>query len=124
MIKRAKKSSGTYGAMRFDIKTVSEANTREHWAVRNRRKKGQQSDFATLWRYYKPVINLPAVVTFTRYACQAMDSDNLAGAFKGIRDQLAKEIGIDDGSEQVEFRYRQQRINERQHFFTVEIEGK
>jgi hypothetical protein len=108
--------------MRFDIKTVSEANSREHWAKRNKRKTAQQSEFHVLWRSYRPKVELPAVVTFTRHSCKVLDDDNLRGAFKGIRDQLAKEIGVDDGSESVRFEYKQVRIKERQHFFTVEID--
>lgn len=107
--------------MRFDIKTVSEANQREHWAVKARRKRSQQRDFSILWKTQKQVIELPATFTFTRYACKLMDSDNLAGAFKHVRDQLAKEIGIDDGSDQIRFEYKQERIAKREHYFTVEI---
>lgn len=107
--------------MRFDIQTVSEANRREHWAAKNKRKKQQQGDFHILWRNYRPKVELPATVTFTRYSCNVLDSDNLAGAFKHVRDQLAKEIGIDDGSEKIRFEYRQERIGQRQHYFTVEI---
>lgn len=108
-------------ALRFDIKTVSEANQREHWAAKNKRKLGQQVYFHYKWREYRPKVELPAVITFTRYSCNVLDSDNLAGAFKGVRDQLAKEIGIDDGSDQLRFEYRQERIPKRQHYFTVEI---
>lgn len=107
--------------MRFDIKTVSEMNVREHWAVKRKRKVGQQAYFHYRWREFRPKVTLPATVTFTRYACKLMDSDNLAGAFKHVRDQLAKEIGIDDGSDQIRFEYKQERIGKREHYFTVEI---
>lgn len=107
--------------MRFDIKTISEANAREQWYVKHRRKVGQQSTFAMLWRSYRPSVKLPATITFTRFSCSVLDSDNLAGAFKHVRDQLAKEIGVDDGSDKIKFEYRQERIKKRQHYFTVEI---
>ncbi len=107
--------------MRFDIRTVSEANMRQHWAAKNRRKKSQQSDFSILWRQYKPKVTLPAVVTFTRHSHKTLDSDNCAGAFKHIRDQLAREIGIDDGSDQVQWRYEQERTPKRENYFTVEV---
>ncbi len=109
--------------MRFDIKTTSEANMREHWSAKYRRKTAQQSAFKILWRAYRPKVQLPAVVTFTRFSCSVLDSDNLAGAFKHVRDQLAKEIGIDDGSDQIRFEYKQERIGKREHYFTVEIGG-
>jgi hypothetical protein len=106
----------------FQIKTVSEANQREHWAVKSKRKKGQQHDFSVLWRNQKRKVRLPATIIFTRYSCKILDTDNLAGAFKHIQDQLAREIGIDDGSSQVKWRYEQQLIKTRDHYFTVEIQ--
>lgn len=107
--------------IRFDISTVSEANRREHWAAKNRRRKSQQEAFAVLWRRSKVRVELPAVVTFTRYGARALDSDNLAGAFKAIRDQFAKEIGVDDGDLRIEFRYRQEYARTRDNWFTMEI---
>ena len=121
MIHRAKKSSGNHDGLRFGIKTVSEANQREHWRVRHERKKLQQSHFSVLWKYYKPVINLPAEITFARHSCKELDSDNLAGAFKHVQDQLAKELGVDDGDGSVKWRYEQKRISNREHYFTVTI---
>lgn len=106
---------------RFDIKTVSEANQREHWGARSVRKKLQQKDFKYLWSLYRPKVTPPATITFTRYSCKLMDNDNLAGAFKHVRDQLAKEIGIDDGSDQIVWQYRQERTAKRENYFTVEI---
>ena len=107
--------------MNFPIKTISEANKREHWGAKLARKKSQQSDFTALWRNYKPEVTTPATITFTRYSCNTLDSDNLAGAFKHVRDALAREIGIDDGSPLIEWKYQQERIPKRQHYFTVEI---
>jgi hypothetical protein len=109
---------------RFDIKTVSEANQREHWAVKSKRKKEQQFHFRLIWRgiHFSPEVNLPAAITFTRYSCRKMDSDNLAGAFKHVRDQLAIEIGIDDGSDRITWEYRQERTKGRENYFTVTVE--
>lgn len=116
----------TESAWRFDIKTVSEANQREHWRTKHARKKQQQRDFALLWRQYWPVpgkFPVRPTITFTRYSCKELDADNLAGAFKHIQDQLAKEMGIDDGAAFVTWRYEQRRINKREHYFTVRMEG-
>ena len=106
--------------IRFDIKTVSEANQREHWTKRFRRKNKQQRDFTLLWRSHKCRIELPATITFTRYSCRMLDTDNLAGAFKHVQDALAKELGIDDGDARITWLYRQERIKKREHYFTVE----
>jgi hypothetical protein len=105
----------------FPIKTVSEANRRDHWTVKNNRKNAQQKEFMVTWRNAKAKVKLPATIIFTRYSCQILDDDNLQSALKGCRDQLAKEIGVDDGSDLLNFVYRQEKINKREHWFTVEI---
>lgn len=107
----------------FPIKTVSEANQREHWTKKNRRKLVQQKEFCVLWRNKTKGLNFkfPLMVTFTRYSCKFMDSDNLAGGFKGVRDQLARELKIDDGSELIKVKYKQERVKNREHYFEVEI---
>jgi len=107
--------------MRFDIRTVSEANTPEHWSKRRLRKVRQQSDFVYTWRQYKAVVTPPATITFTRYSLKTMDTDNLAGAFKHVRDALAREIGIDDGDTRVTWKYGQETIHKREHYFTIKI---
>lgn len=107
---------------RFDIKTVSEGNARESWRSRHGRRKKQRAAFAILWRNMKCTVEAPATITFTRYSCQLLDSDNLASAFKAIRDSLATEIGIDDGDERVTYKYAQERIAKREHYFTVTID--
>ena len=110
--------------MRFDIKTISEANQREHWATKSKRKKQQQSDFNLLWRLNwmeRPDFTFPCEVTFTRFSCKTLDQDNLAGAFKHVQDQLARELGIDDGDGSVKWKYEQERISKREHYFTVGV---
>lgn len=105
--------------MRFNIKTVSEANQAEHWRVKHKRKKKQQLEFMVAWRNANPIVDLPATITFTRYSCKVMDQDNLAGAFKHVQDQLARELKIDDGDGSVRWKYEQVRIPKREHYFTV-----
>lgn len=95
-------------------RVVSEANRRvEHWAARQRRFKRQAEAVADVW--YASPINLPtsafgvemaAVITMTHVGPK-MDDDNLAGAFKGIRDKVAELLGVDDGDGQVTWKYDQ-----------------
>lgn len=99
------------------IKTISEANSRDHWTKRRKRFALQAWELYFAWRSVKPTIPpLPIVVTLTRIGPRTLDSDNLAGAFKGLRDQLAKLIGVDDGDPRVEWRYQQQRSGARQRY--------
>lgn len=107
---------------RFDVRTVSEANFREHWASKMRRKKAQQREVSFVWRALGIKVKLPAVITFTRHSPHLLDSDNLAGAFKHVRDQVAREIGIDDGDPAVEWRTEQVRENRKVNYFTVTVE--
>ena len=44
---------------------------------------------------------LPIVVTLARLGGKAMDSDNLQGACKALRDAVAKLVGVDDADDRV-----------------------
>lgn len=113
--------------IRFDIKTVSEANQREHWATKNRRKKDQQYAFLMFWLKSRCADDLIPVgkltVTFTRYSCKTLDQDNLAGAFKHVQDELARQLKVDDGDGSIRWIYAQEKIPTREHYFTVEFGG-
>lgn len=94
------------------IQVVSEANRRDHWAQRRKRRKAQTDTLALLMRNHVP----PGPehpdkyrVTFTRYGYRKMDSDNLAGSFKGLRDWLAAWLGYDDGDDRLIWEYRQEK---------------
>ena len=108
--------------MRFEIRTVSEANHREHPMARHRRKKAEQKAFVLMFRCARIKVNLPATITFTRHSRQTMDSDNLAGAFKHIRDALAREIGVDDGDPRIVWKYGQVRESVKGNYFTLTVE--
>lgn len=87
----------------FDVETVSEANQREHWSKRNRRHRIQkQATIAALLakgiRGQDLLRQHGALsVTLTRQGARQLDDDNLRGAFKAIRDQVATWLGCDDG---------------------------
>jgi len=51
----------------------------------------------------------PWVVLFVRVAPKRLDDDNLAGAFKAIRDGVADAFGYNDGSEGISWLYDQAR---------------
>lgn len=96
------------------IRTVSALNYREHWKARSRRVKKERE--AVAWylasRGIKPAI--PLVVTLTRLGpSNGLDDDNLAGALKGVRDEVAAWLGVDDRrSEVVRYRYAQERAKD------------
>ena len=91
------------------LKLISEANQSEHWRVKARRKKDQQKVVMVFWRNtIKRKITLPCQIALTRIGCRKLDADNLAGSFKHVQDQIAREIGCDDGSSLVTWSYHQQ----------------
>lgn len=92
------------------IRTVPGLNAREHFAVRSKRVRKEREAAAWILRSAtKPQI--PCTVILTRLAPSAgVDDDNLVGALKGVRDEVAKWLGIDDRHRnQVRYRYAQAR---------------
>jgi hypothetical protein len=90
------------------IPLPSAANLREHWTARHRRIKSQR--VAVAWVINnKPRPDLPCIVTLTRISPRKLDDDNLQGAFKGVRDEVADWLGVDDGDSRVTWLYAQRK---------------
>lgn len=80
---------------------------REHWAKKAARAK-KQREAARFWtqqmaRYLSDAIKggEPLKVTITRVAPGKLDSDNLTGSAKHVRDGIADALGIDDGDPRI-----------------------
>jgi hypothetical protein len=95
------------------VRATSSLNARLHWRARARLVKGERMAVALavlaspslrLWR-----LTPPLVVTLTRIGPRKLDSDNVQGALKAIRDEVAAQLGLDDGDERIEWRYGQER---------------
>lgn len=83
-------------------------NPREMWQARSSRVKKERKAVAwMLVRQVKPQI--PCSVLLTRCApSNGLDDDNLRSSLKGVRDQVAAWLGIDDRhSTKVHYRYAQ-----------------
>jgi hypothetical protein len=88
---------------------VSEANSRDHWSKQATRKKRQRNALRAAWIDARfPVGAKPMRVTFTRIGARTLDDDNLASAFKAMRDEVASLCGCDDGKGGPEWRYAQE----------------
>lgn len=106
------------------IKTVSEANQREHWSVKNKRKNLQQLEMMAALQnnLVGKKLSPPYVVKLTRIGPKALDSDNLAGSLKHVQDQIARKLGVDDGdTEKIRWEYRQMPVRIREYAVKVEI---
>ena len=96
----------------IDAKLVSEANRRDHWALKAKRVASHRDAVSMAWLLAgKPTIDPPCVVTITRVAPrQIRDSDNLVISAKALRDQLAEDVlRCDDGDPRVRWEYGQRR---------------
>lgn len=92
------------------IKLVPGDNAREHWATRARRAKNHRSTAEMVLRSkFGRAPELPLVVIITRVGRGRLDTDNLAGSAKHIRDGIADWVGVDDGNEGYTWRYEQSR---------------
>ena len=94
--------------MRFHvpIRLPSLSNARLHWRRLDRIKR-QQKEATYYCLRGKAIPPPPLVVTITRVGPGRLDDDNLSGACKYVRDEIARAVGVDDGSNQYTWRYEQ-----------------
>lgn len=103
--------------LEIPIKTPSLTNQRLHWAKKHRQVKAQRKAAYFVWRTANdgPKDALRALlhdggrltVTLTRRAPRELDDDNLRAALKGVRDQIAEHMGVDDRDPRVTWEYGQ-----------------
>lgn len=86
-------------------RTVSELNRREHWSSRSRRARAQRRAVAEqlmragLFAPSCKVRQLVTAVRMTRIAPRRLDSDNLQGSMKHVRDEIAYWLNGGDDSD-------------------------
>lgn len=106
------------------VKTVSEANSRDHWSKKAGRTRmaratakfntlaaSQATDGYRCHPSWLPRRFATVVVTLARIAPGGvpLDDDNLRGALKATRDGVADALGIDDRHPSVRWEYGQKR---------------
>ena len=83
----------------FPLRTVPGVNLREHWAVKAKRvARERDRTRLALMAHVRELEGIGSVdrVVFTRIAPRLVDSDNLANAFKAVRDETAKFLDVSD----------------------------
>lgn len=110
--------------VRMNMKIVSVANMRLHWAakaklVKNQRTRTRMSLAAVAQSSGVEV--LPVTVVLTRIAPRKLDGDNLQSGFKAVRDGVADWLGVDDGSNMIDWQYVQRRGAAGEYAVEVEV---
>lgn len=93
--------------VRIPLILQAETNKREHWAQRAKRSRIERETARRDMRISGGKLELPAVVTLTRFGPRKLDDDNLQTAFKHVRDGVADWMGLDDRNPVVSWLYRQ-----------------
>lgn len=99
------------------IRIESVANLREHWGKKAARAKKHRESAILV-----PKHALPCRVTMMRIAPRNLDDDNLASAFKNLRDGIADRLGVKDNDPRVEWRYLQNKGKPKEYTAFVVIE--
>jgi hypothetical protein len=83
------------------------SNARESWPQRHGRVKRERESVGWMLKTAQRP-SIPCTVLLTRSApSRGLDDDNLRTALKGVRDEVADWLGVDDRSPQVRYRYAQ-----------------
>ena len=100
------------------IKTVTGLNAREHWRKRAARVKAERTAVALIVRPFFT----PCIVRMVRLSSSLCDDDNLQGAMKAVRDEIARICGVDDGPNgPIQWVYAQEKCKRGQFGVRVEF---
>jgi hypothetical protein len=106
----------------------SAPNQRLHWAMKAKQAKNQRTHVRLAEiKAGRPIGRVSRVggrysVLLVRLGSRALDSDNLQGAFKSIRDQVAELLGVDDGdTDSVGWGYGQEKVARGQESIRIEV---
>lgn len=93
------------------LRVHSPNGTHGHWRTKANRVKAERNNVRLFWHLTKGREKLPRPpygVQLTRIGPRTMDDDNVQGALKHVRDEVAARLGVDDGDEsKVSWQYGQ-----------------
>lgn len=91
------------------IETKSTSNLREHWRAKADRIAKQRRAVQYHGRSHVKSQLLPMIsVSLTRISPRRLDDDNLQGALKAVRDEVASMLRVDDATELLAWYYSQE----------------
>jgi hypothetical protein len=106
------------------LRTVSEANSRGHWAKKAKRTRQARTTVALVvsGALLGRKVTGPLNVVLTRYSpSNGLDDDNLVSSLKGARDGVADALGVNDRDPRIVWQYAQTRAPQRQWAVMVQI---
>lgn len=109
------------------IRTVSEANSSEHWSKKSKRHRSQKKVVWWALNSKRPPNQTPLTITLTRVAPRYMDYGNLVSSFKYIEDACAEYFhpglapGRADGFGDIEFIYKQLNGDPKEYKIKIEF---
>jgi len=110
------------------VKTVSEANSSEHWSKKHKRHSLQKKAISWKWLEEKPFIKKPCRIRISRISPRVLDvGDNLPMSMKYIRDTIADKInpglaiGRADDDPDIKWDYAQERGAPKEYAVRIEI---
>ena len=113
------------------MKTVSEANSSEHWTAKHKRHRTQKTWIKFAFLKEKTEISLPCKITVIRIAPRFLDEhDNLRTSLKFIVDAISenitgiKQAGRADDIEGIEWAYDQRKGKPKEYLVEIIIEEK
>jgi hypothetical protein len=97
------------------IRTISENNFSAHWTKKFKLHRDQKTEVKYYFLNKRINIQLPCTVKITRISPRKLDSDNLQGSLKWIRDAIAEQIipgkaaGRADDDPRITWKYAQEK---------------
>ncbi len=114
---------------KLNIKTVSEANSSEHWSSKSKRHKLQKKRIKFLLLQNRPDIEFPCLIRLSRIAPRLLDSDdNLPMSLKYIKDYIADQLipglapGRADDDKRMKWEYSQEKGKVREYAVMIQIQ--
>lgn len=108
-------------ATEIPIKIISTANARlNRFKLASMNRSHRTTVHNALAQVAQPP-ELPLTIVLTRIGPKMLDTDNLAGGFKAVRDGIADWLHVDDGSDQLDWQYRQRCAGAGVYYVEVEV---